>query len=202
MSQKPLKLTDLQQNEVCEMLSAGATRPIAAQFAGIHPATLRAEIRRNQAFARRVIQSELKLESVMLRTIREAANDNAKQWRAAAWLLERIYPNRYAKRRTSTLTLDQVHELVSEVSEIVAAELPVPKFRQRIFDRLAVLITTVQIRPPAKPTANDSHSVHPEPVRQPLRLERHPHCDVECERNGEIPSAPQSPGESNRTAGH
>jgi hypothetical protein len=158
MSHKPLRLTDKQMDDICEMLATGSSRPTAAQFAGCHPATMRAEMRRNPGFAHRVTQSELKLEAVMLRTIRTAAESDNKQWRAAAWALERIYPNRYAKRRSNTLTVDQVHEVISEVTEIVASELPVPRFRERIFNRLAVLFATARTRSPLQSASENSHA--------------------------------------------
>ena len=134
----------------------------------------------------------------MLRVIREAASD-PKQWRAAAWALERIYPNRYAKRRTGTLTLGQVHELVAEVSEIVAAELPVPKFRQRIFDRLAVLVTTVPMRPPKPATENSDVNQSNSPSQR--RLAGPPPCDTGGNRPSESATESPASGESTETAG-
>jgi hypothetical protein len=157
MPHKPRRLTDRQIHDICEMLSSGASRPTAAQFAGCHPATMRAEMRRNPDFANRVLQAELNLESTMLRAIRSVAEQDPKQWRAAAWALERIYPNRYAKRRTNTLTVDQVHEFISEVTEIIASELPVPRFRERIFHRLAVLFATARTRSPLQSATENSH---------------------------------------------
>jgi hypothetical protein len=158
MSRKPQPpLTDAQRHDICEMLSSGASRASAAQFAGCHVAALRAEMRRNPDFAARVLQAELNLESTMLRAIRTAAAEDQKQWRAAAWALERIYPNRYAKRRSNTLTVNQVHEFISEVSEIIASELPVPRFRERIFHRLAVLFATARTGSPLNTaTANEN----------------------------------------------
>jgi hypothetical protein len=154
MSRKPQPpLTDTQRHDICEMLSSGASRASAAQFAGCHVAALRAEMRRNPDFAGRVRQAELNLESTMLRAIRTVAQQDQKQWRAAAWALERIYPNRYAKRRSNTLTVDQVHEFISEVTEIIASELPVPRFRERIFNRLAILFATARTRSPLQPAS-------------------------------------------------
>jgi lysophospholipase L1-like esterase len=193
MPRKPLRLTDQQMNDICDMLATGSSRSTAAQFAGCHPATMRAEMRRNPTFAHRVAQAELKLEAQLLRTIRHAASD-PKQWRAAAWALERIYPNRYAKRRSNTLTVDQVHEVISEVSEIVAAELPVPKFRQPIFDRLAVLVTTVQVRAPMKPGTDNVHVIQPH-SEQPRRLEGPAPCNASGDRSGESETPPPASSE-------
>jgi hypothetical protein len=170
MSRKPQPpLTDAQRHDICEMLSSGASRASAAQFAGCHGAALRAEMRRNLDFANRVLQAELNLESTLLRAIRSVAEKDPKQWRAAAWALERIYPNRYAKRRTNTLTVDQVHEFISEVSEIVASELPVPRFRERIFHRLAVLFATARNSSSPHSATENAH-VPPVPAKQRRRI--------------------------------
>jgi hypothetical protein len=166
---KPVRLTAEQKDQICAILSMGATRSMAAQYAGCHHATLRAEIRRDPDFSRRVIHSELKLESVCLRNIREAASD-PKQWRAAAWALERVYPNRYARRKASTITTDQANELVAEFNEIIASELPVPKFRQRIFDRLALLYTNIQINTAHQRETEQTNAQFMETPIEPPRL--------------------------------
>jgi hypothetical protein len=199
MGQKPRILTADQQNEICDMLASGASRNLAARFAGCHPGTLRAEMRRNADFAHRVIQAELKLEAVLLRAIRNAAESDTKQWRAAAWALERIYPNRYAKRRSNTLTVDQVHEVISEVTEIVASELPVPRFRERIFNRLAVLFATARARPSIEPTPQDDHVTH-KPSEQQRRIAGPTRCKEPDDQLPAIETPPAPPGESTDTA--
>jgi hypothetical protein len=112
---------------------------MAARIANCHPATLRAEMRRDREFANRVEQCETKLESLCMKTLREASSDT-KHWRAAAWTLERLYPNRYGKRKSDTVTVDEARQVMVQVYEIVSAELPVKKFRKRIFDRLSVVM--------------------------------------------------------------
>jgi hypothetical protein len=178
-------------HDICEMLSSGASRPTAAQFAGCHPATMRAEMRRNPDFTNRVLQAELNLESTMLRAIRSVAEDDPKQWRAAAWALERIYPNRYAKRRTNTLTVDQVHEFISEVTEIIASELPVPRFRERIFNRLAVLFATARTRSPLNSATENTDAPTDPPAHQ--RRIAGPPNGIGRDGQTNAPEAPSSP---------
>jgi hypothetical protein len=194
MPHKPLRLTDQQMTDICELLATGASRSTAAQFAGCHAATLRAEMHRNREFSHRVIQSELKLEAVMLRTIRTAAESDIKQWRAAAWALERIFPNRYAKRRSNTLTVDQVHEVISEVTEIVASELPVPRFRERIFNRLAVLFATARTRSPLQP-ASENADVPAAQLTEPRIVGPQRPADDDSQQNA-LQAPPPPSGES------
>jgi hypothetical protein len=139
MPRRPKRLTEAQRTKITTMLRLGGDRSMAADYARCHSATLRAEMRRDPEFANQVIQAELRNESSFLRVIQEAGKD-PKQWRAAAWALERLYPERYARRPGNTLTAEQVHQLMSEVTEIVASELAKTD-RQRVSARLADLET-------------------------------------------------------------
>jgi len=150
MPRRPNRLTEAQKNRIVNMLRIGGTRTMAASFACCHPATIRAEMRRDPSFANQVVQSELRNERSFLKVIHAAGND-PKQWRAAAWALERLYPERYARRKANTFTEEQVHEIVSEMAEIVATELPIPKFRDRIMARFKELYTNYTAYMEAKP---------------------------------------------------
>jgi hypothetical protein len=76
---------------------------MAARFAGCRLADLLAEIRRDADFKQQVQQQELRPEIQVLRSMLDAGRD-PKQWRAAAWVLERFYPRRYAARKGDALS--------------------------------------------------------------------------------------------------
>lgn len=99
----PQPLTDDQRRRACALLAMGATRLQAAQFADCNRKDLAAEMKRDPAFKQQVQQSELRAEMEIVRTLREATRD-PKQWRAAAWTLERSYPRRYGLRKRNALT--------------------------------------------------------------------------------------------------
>jgi hypothetical protein len=139
MPRRTKRLTKTQRNKITSMLNIGGDRSMAAGYARCHPATIRAEMRRDAEFANQVTQAELRNESSFLKVIHQAGKD-PKQWRAAAWALERLYPERYARRKGNTLTEEQVSQLIAEMAEIVASELP-QRYRQRVFARLADLQT-------------------------------------------------------------
>jgi hypothetical protein len=107
MALPPQPLNDGQRRLVCALLALGATRRSAAEFADCRRLDLEAELKRDPAFKLQVLQSELRPEINNLRTLLEAARD-PKQWRAAAWALERLYPERYAPQKRNTL---QPHDL-------------------------------------------------------------------------------------------
>lgn len=67
----------------------------AATMNGIPSATLRAHRRRNKAFATALESAEAEAESAIHGKILRHMD---KQWTAAAWMLERRWPSRWAKR--------------------------------------------------------------------------------------------------------
>lgn len=76
-------------------LRLGATHRIAAQCAGIGVSTMRDWIRDKPMFAESVAEAEAYGAVLMLERITAAANEGT--WQAAAWLLERRYPDMYGR---------------------------------------------------------------------------------------------------------
>lgn len=134
-----LKLDAAKRREICAILSVGGTRAMAATYVGCATATIRATARRIPEFAEQLRKTELGPEITFLKAIQAAAGD-VKQWRAAAWALERLFPERYAKRPPESITLEQLTELMKTLAEIIAGEVPVKRYRQRLLARLAELL--------------------------------------------------------------
>jgi hypothetical protein len=164
MPRRPKHLTKTQRSKITSILGLGLPRSMAGDYARCHVATIRAEMRRDPEFANQVIQAELRSESSFLKVIHKAGKD-AKQWRAAAWALERLYPERYARRNENTLTEEQVHQLIAEIVEMVASELPT-KYRQRVFARVADLQTNYRSHLGAKNHASSSTKAKRKPTTQ------------------------------------
>jgi hypothetical protein len=68
-----------------------------------------------------------------LRTMQRAAD---KHWRAAAWVLERAYPERFARRDSATQSARQARRLLNEVIDIVRQEINDPNLQARLLKRL------------------------------------------------------------------
>lgn len=80
----------------------------AAQMNGIPPTTMRSMRKRDPAFASALEKAEAKAEAnIHSRILRHMD----KQWTACAWMLERRWPERYAKRE------EVVQANVSEVPD-------------------------------------------------------------------------------------
>ena len=102
---RPCKLTPAVQQAVCDALRAGATHRMAAEFAGVGDATMRAWMASTdtkfRAFQAAVKESEARGDVHSLAIIQKAAK--AGQWQAAAWMLERRHPAEYGRRQIVAL---------------------------------------------------------------------------------------------------
>lgn len=121
---RPTKLTPETQAEICRALEMGATFELAAQFGGVSYASFNEWRKRGEAeLARRegnvkpgtrkweteqpfvqffeaTKKAEARAAIGWLAKIEKAANDGS--WQAAAWKLERRYPERYGRKRVDT----------------------------------------------------------------------------------------------------
>ncbi len=133
------KFDDTKRREVCAILAVGGTRLMAATYVGCCVDTIRKTARREEAFAEQLRRAELGPEITFLKCLQTAASD-VKQWRAAAWALERLFPERYARRLPNTITLEQMTEIVKALCGIIVSEVPIKKYRERVLARLAELL--------------------------------------------------------------
>ncbi|HEX3871406.1 MAG TPA: hypothetical protein VHV77_13265, partial [Pirellulales bacterium] len=79
-----------------------------------------------------------------LQNIQSAAKKES-NWRAAAWTLERKYPQRYGRRTPNVITPEQVAQFLTALGAIIASEISDEALRRRVMQRLKRLL-----RPPTK----------------------------------------------------
>lgn len=91
---RPREFDSAAEEKVIEATRKGLTRAVAARIAGFAPTTLYRHMRVNEEFRQRVKEAQADGEQALIDTIR-AASSEPKHWTAAAWLLERRYPERY-----------------------------------------------------------------------------------------------------------
>lgn len=98
---RPSKLTAEVERAICDALKAGATRRMAAEYAGVGESTMRtwcaAKGARFRSFQAALKAAEAKGDVGALAVIRQAAQNGT--WQAAAWLLERRHPAEYGRRQ-------------------------------------------------------------------------------------------------------
>lgn len=94
------KYTPERVEKILQAIRLGATYKIACAYAGINPDTFYEWLKRHPEFADAVKQAEGVGAIGWLEKIERAANDG--EWTAAAWKLERRYPDDYGRRVQDT----------------------------------------------------------------------------------------------------
>jgi len=142
MPRKRIILDEKQKDAIIAIITVGCTRYTAARYVGCQPADIRREIGRNREFAQQVARAEEAAEFYYLSQIKAAAKKE-QYWRAAAWVLERRNPNRYAARGAHTITFDQLTRLMTQIAEIVGGEIKDAETRVKILKRFQQLTTAL-----------------------------------------------------------
>ena len=136
-SGKPL-LDEGKKREIVAILTVGCAKTVAAQYVGCSVTTIRRAALTDPEFAERIGRAEPNLEITHLKNISAAATD-ARHWRAAAWALERRFPQRYGQRRARTITPEQISQVLEQFAEIVTQEVTEAAGRQKILMRIQAL---------------------------------------------------------------
>lgn len=92
---RPTKYSDEAVKRITDAIELGATYDLAASYGGVTFQTFLNWRRDKPAFDRAVTDAEGKAAVKWLAKIEQAATAGA--WQAAAWKLERRYPNMYGK---------------------------------------------------------------------------------------------------------
>ena len=116
---RPTKKTDQMVEAICDLLERGNTRTSAASIAGINRATLYRWMQEDASFYDAVEKAEAMAQEAMLQRIRFAAStgmvvtrkdgevvEYPGAWQAAAWLLERRWPQDFSRRDRVDVTFD------------------------------------------------------------------------------------------------
>ena len=116
---RPRALNEVKQREICALVSAGCSLREAARYVRCGRATIQRELTRNPDFRRQIDEAAVAAQISPLKAMQKAAGTH---WRAAAWLLERTKPERYARRDPRPLRQRQSRRLLTKILEIVQAE--------------------------------------------------------------------------------
>jgi hypothetical protein len=136
---RPITLDENKQREILAIVSMGCSLTVAAEYVGCAVSTIHRAAERDPTFAAELSRARNTTELGLVRSIRNAAN-NEKYWRAAAWALERFFPQKYQARRPDVLTPDQLAQFISEFSHMVIQQVPCVRCRKNILREVASLI--------------------------------------------------------------
>ena len=142
---KPV-LDGYKRREILAILGVGCSRRVAAAYVGCCVSTIQNTAERDSKFAERLRKNEHASEIGYLENIRNAARTE-RYWRAAAWALERLHPDKYGKRGPDVITVDQVRDLMAQFAEIIVEEIPDPKYRKPILKRLTAISKALKDAP-------------------------------------------------------
>lgn len=116
-------LDDAKRQLILGLIANGSSRRVAARYVACSPSTITRTAMRDPQFAAQLARAEQSAEVSLLRSVQAAAKDG-KNWRAAAWLLERHNPEDFAARPPRLFTGQQVVEMLDQVVEILRGDVP------------------------------------------------------------------------------
>jgi hypothetical protein len=146
---RPPVLDAIKKGEILALLTIGCSRRVAAQYVGCARCTIERTAQRDPAFGAKLQQAKTNTEIGFFKNIQKAAQKE-QYWRAAAWALERMMPEKYARRSPDVITIEQIAVLLSQFTDIIVAEVPVAEHRKNLLKRLDLLTRALGGTPPQR----------------------------------------------------
>ena len=127
-------LDEGKRGKILAILSVGCSQSVAAEYVGCAVSTIQRTAERDPPFADDLCQAKCNAELGLIKNIRSAAKKE-QYWRAAAWALERGFPEKYAPRGPDVITIEQIGQLLSKFSNIIVQDVP-ERYRTEILKRM------------------------------------------------------------------
>ena len=140
---RPYALDEGKKREILAILTMGCSRRAAAKYVGCAPSTIVRTAQRDPVFAAQLERAESKAEIGYMKNIQKAAG-HEQHWRAAAWALERKYPDQYAPRSPDAIPRDEVVATLTQLVDLIMQEVPVACFRKPVLKRLQSLLAAIE----------------------------------------------------------
>jgi hypothetical protein len=127
---------DARRAQVLALIKLGCSRRLAAEMAGCAHTTIARAAERDPVFAGELADAECHVDVSSLTRIQEASAEN-KNWRAAAWMLERRHPDEFGRRAPHTFGGDQIMALLAKILTYTLPRVPKEQHKEFIedFDR-------------------------------------------------------------------
>ncbi|HEY4309861.1 MAG TPA: hypothetical protein VGN12_10455 [Pirellulales bacterium] len=137
----------IKEAEIRAIVSVGGSLRTAAKHVGCTVSAIRVRADRSREFAQRLKRAESDFEVILLSNIQQAGK---KSWNASAWLLERIFPERFAKRRPGTIPVEELNDVFEHLATIITHEVADPERCERLLDRVTKLLANLAAEPKRK----------------------------------------------------
>ena len=149
-------LDEMKQREVLAILSVGCSQTMAAKYVGCSPQTIRREAARDPKFGKKLRETKGSVELSLVKNIRKAANKE-QYWRAAAWALERMFPETYARRGPDVITAEQLGQVLEQLMARVMRHVPVGRYRKNVIKDVEALARSFGQTIHRKESADDAN---------------------------------------------
>jgi len=137
---RPPVLDDGKRREILAILSTGCSQAMAAEYVGCSVSTIQRTVERDPLFAESLGKARNNAELGLVRNIRNAAN-NEKYWRAAAWALERFFPNKYhTGGGPHVISAEQLAQVLTQFAHMIVEQVPVERYRKNIIKGLEAMV--------------------------------------------------------------
>lgn len=145
---RPRHLDEVKRREIIALVTAGCSVADAARYVGCAASTIHRERHQNEPFEKSLRQAQLDAQLEPLRAMRIAASTH---WRAAAWMLERTCPDRFARRPANEFRKQKAQALISQIHAAIDDEVLTPSQNFRLKKR-----ATAAIESAVRPSSNFS----------------------------------------------
>lgn len=131
-------LDDGKKREILAILSVGCSQHVAAGYVGCAASTIQRTAERDPKFAADLGKAKSNAELGLVKNIRNAAKKE-QYWRAAAWALERNFPEKYAPRSPDVVTPAELREILVQFAQMITRELPIGAYRKSVVKQTQAL---------------------------------------------------------------
>ena len=155
---RPCALDDARCAEICDLVGNGHSVRAVARLVGCNVKTIRRHAARNPNFARLLATAEISARHDPLKMMRRSAGAS---WRAAAWLLERTDPARYAKQPSGACRPEDLDRAFTRIMDSALSHVSGAESRNALYESLAKIMEEETMRlflpPSVRQAAPQSH---------------------------------------------
>jgi hypothetical protein len=148
---RPRVLDEKKKSQILALIKTGCGKRAAAGAVNCHPETIANTAKRDPDFAKRLALAENASMLTHLENVNRAGSD-VKYWRASAWVLERLNPDRFSKLMPDAISRPQLAALMQQLGEALVEEVPVARHRQQVLKRFDKILNGLSSMEAATPS--------------------------------------------------
>lgn len=129
---RPNILDEPKRREIIALISMGCSRTVAAGYVGCAVSTIRYTAEHDPTFDEQLRQAAVRPQVWHLQNIAKHA---ARSWKASAWMLERLYPHQFERRKPDSVSRDDVQKTIQLIMNVVG-KIPDQNIRREVHRRM------------------------------------------------------------------